>query len=50
MIVCKRKTDIGNTEIMELGGWYVRYEVINMKSVLGLNMHYLLILLLCHHT
>lgn len=40
MIVWKRKTDdIGNTEIKELGCWYVRYEVINMKSVLGLNMH-----------
>lgn len=39
MIVWKRKTDIGNTEIMELGGWRVSYQVINVKSVLGLNMH-----------
>lgn len=39
MIVWKRKTDIGNTEIMELGGWCVSYQVINVKSVLELNMH-----------
>lgn len=39
MIVWKRKTNVGNTEIKELGCWYIRYEVINMKSILGLNMH-----------
>lgn len=38
MVAWKRKTDIGNMEIMELGCRYIRYEIINVKSVLGFDM------------